>query len=242
MNSTSKSSRELYGNIRSELIGIHYRLLLIRQLFSSQDTNDLLNKTAIRFFNTLKWDLLNTISISISRLTDSAKSFNKYNNASLQQLISSLDSISYPELFRSLRNILAQIKAKSSRIEDWRKKWAAHRDLDVVHGSAPKPVTSLNEIDEVVSLIRKFLNEFEDVFQDGEINLYGKSDTEVKNIADNEQLRIKHEFYENMIFPDDGNTIVEIIKQANHPRIIEDNIRRKQIRLSAKSLSLISKS
>ena len=214
MNSTSKSSRELYGNIRSELIGIHYRLLLIRQLFSSQDTNDLLNKTAIRFFNTLKWDLLNTISISISRLTDSAKSFNKYNNASLQQLISSLDSISYPELFRSLRNILAQIKAKSSRIEDWRKKWAAHRDLDVVHGSAPKPVTSLNEIDEVVSLIRKFLNEFEDVFQDGEINLYGKSDTEVKNIADNEQLRIKHEFYENMIFPDDGNTIVEIIKQA----------------------------
>jgi len=201
-----------------------------------------LNKTAIRFFNTLKWDLLNTISISISRLTDSAKSFNKYNNASLQQLISSLDSISYPELFRSLRNILAQIKAKSSRIEDWRKKWAAHRDLDVVHGSAPKPVTSLNEIDEVVSLIRKFLNEFEDVFQDGEINLYGKSDTEVKNIADNEQLRIKHEFYENMIFPDDGNTIVEIIKQANHPRIIEDNIRRKQIRLSAKSLSLISKS
>jgi len=214
LNSTSKSSRELYGNIRSELIGIHYRLLLIRQLFSSQDTNDLLNKTAIRFFNTLKWDLLNTISISISRLTDSAKSFNKYNNASLQQLISSLDSISYPELFRSLRNILAQIKAKSSRIEDWRKKWAAHRDLDVVHGSAPKPVTSLNEIDEVVSLIRKFLNEFEDVFQDGEINLYGKSDTEVKDIADNEQLRIKHEFYENMIFPDDGNTIVEIIKQA----------------------------
>lgn len=214
MNSISKSTRQLCGNIRSELIGILYRLLLIRQLFTSQDTNDLLNKTAIRFFNTLKWDLLNTISISISRLTDSAKSFNKYNNASLQQLIDSLDSISYPDLFRSLSNILAQIKTKSSRIEDWRKKWAAHRDLDVVHGSAPKPATSLNEIDEVVSLMRKFLNEFEDVFQDGEINLYGKSDTEVKDIADNEQIRIKHEFYENMIFPDDGNTIVEIIKQA----------------------------
>jgi len=119
-----------------------------------------------------------------------------------------------PNLFRWLNNILAQIKTKSSRIEDWRKKWAAHRDLDVVHGSAPKPAISLNEIDEVVSLMGKFLNESEDVFQDGEINLYGKSATEVKDIADNEQLRIKHEFYENLIFPEDGNTIVEIIKQA----------------------------
>lgn len=92
MANISKSTRELYSNIRSELIGIHYRVILVRQLFTSQDTNDLLNNTAIRFFAALKGDLMNTIAIAISRLTDPAKSFNKFKNASLQQIIESIDN------------------------------------------------------------------------------------------------------------------------------------------------------
>ncbi|HEU0291354.1 MAG TPA: hypothetical protein VFR47_01370 [Anaerolineales bacterium] len=141
MNNISKPTRELYSDIRSELRGIHYRILLVKQLFTSQDSNDLLNNTAIWFFTTLKWDLLNTIAISISRLTDPAKSSKKHNNASLQQIIVSLDSSMYSGLIQTLTSILKQIKAKSSRIENWRNKWAAHRDFDVVQGSAPMPAT-----------------------------------------------------------------------------------------------------
>jgi hypothetical protein len=217
LNNISKSTRELYSNIRSELIGIHYRVLLVRQLFTSEDINDLLNKTAIRFFSTLKWDLLNTIAITISRLTDPAKSFRMFKNASLQQIIDSLDSTAYSELIGSLTKILIQIKAKSSRIENWRKKWAAHRDFDVIQGHAPMPATSLAEIDQVLSLIGKFLNEFERVCQDPEIeiNLYDNPIT-AEEIDEIERLKIlPPNPYENIIFQDDGNTIIELIRKAN---------------------------
>lgn len=216
LNSISKSTRELYSSIRSELIRIHYRVLLIRQLFTSQDTNDLLNKTAIRFFNTLKWDLLNTIAIAISRLTDPAKSFKKFKNASLQQVIDSLDSSAHSDLIHSLTDILVQIKAKSPQIENWRKKWAAHRDFDVVQGYAPMPATSLTEIDDILSLIGKFVNEFEHVCQDPkiEINLHDTPLT-AEELDEMERLKIlPPNAYENMIFQDDGNTIIKIIKQA----------------------------
>lgn len=218
MNSISKPTRELYSNIRSELTGIHYRVLLVRQLFTSQDTNDLLNKSAIRFFTTLKWDLLNTIAIAISRLTDPAKSFKKFKNTSLQQIINSLDTNAYSELIISLTDILVQVKAKSSRIENWRKKWAAHRDFDVVQGYAPMPATSLIEIDEVLFLIGKFVNEFERVCQDPkiEINLYDNPIT-AEELDEMERLKIlPPNPYENRHFlPDDGNTIIELIKKAN---------------------------
>ncbi len=218
LNNISKSTRELYSNIRSELTGIHYRVILVKQLFTSQDTNDLLNKAAIRFFTTLKWDLMNTIAIAISRLTDPAKSFNKFKNASLKQIIDNLDSAAYPELIQSLTDILAQIKAKSSRIENWRKKWAAHRDFDVVQGYALMPATSLTEIGEVLSLIGKFVNEFERVCKDPkiEINLYDNPLT-AEEFDQMERLKINPPLvYENMRFlPDDGNTIIELIKRAN---------------------------
>jgi len=221
LNNISKSTRELYSNIRSELIGIHYRVLLVRQLFTSQDTNDLLNKTAIRFFTTLKWDLMNTIAIAISRLTDPAKSFNKFKNASLQQIIDSLDSVAHSDLIRSLTDILAQIKAKSSRIENWRKKWAVHRDFDVVQGHTPMPATSLNEIDEVFALIAKFVNEFERVCQDQGVEYIHDGIEPIEEFAhrvsEGERLKIYAPIpYENRHFlPDDGNTIIELIKKAN---------------------------
>lgn len=215
MNNISKPTRELYSNIRSELVGLYYRLILIRQLFTSKETNDFLNQAAIRFFTTLKWDLLDTIAIAVGRLTDSAKSFNKYNNCCLQQLIDSLDS-SNQDLISSLNNTLSQIKAKSSRIKNWRKKWAAHRDFDIVQGSASMPAISLKEIDDVLSLIGKFLNEFERIYQDrnSEIDLYNNP-MAFKKFEETERLKIyPPNPYENMVFQDDGNTIIELIKQA----------------------------
>jgi hypothetical protein len=217
LNNISKSTRELYSNIRSELIGIHYRVLLVKQLFTLQETNALLNYTAVTFFTTLKWDLLNTITIATSRLTDPAKSFKKFQNASLEQIIKSLDSKTYPRLIQSLTNILGQIKTKSSRIENWRNKWEAHRDLDIVQGNILLPATSLKEIDEIISLIGDFLNEFESIFQDTkiEINLYDNHLT-AEEFNEMERLKIfPPNPYENMIFQDDGNTIIELIKKAN---------------------------
>ena len=221
MNAVSKPTRELYSNLRSEIIRIHYRLQLVRRLFVSLDIVDLLYKTAPQFFRTLRIDLMDTIVIAISRFTDPAKSFNQFDNASLQQLIHSLDSNIYSDLIRSLTNILDQIKAKSSRIEKWRKKWAAHRDFAVVQGLIPMPATSLVEIDVVLTLLGSFMNEFESVCQDRNIEYVNDGTMPPEEfahlISEGERLKIfPPTSYENIRFyPDDGNTIIELVKKAD---------------------------
>ncbi|MDP1715771.1 MAG: hypothetical protein Q8L41_13605 [Anaerolineales bacterium] len=217
MSDIPNPTRELYQSLRSELIGIHYRLRVLRQLFTSQETVDLLNKTAYRFFNTLRNDLLDTIVLMTNHLLDPAKT-KKYSNASLQQLIDALDSTAYPGLVANLEDIREKIKSKSSRIENCRMKWGAHRDFDVLLGQASMPKTSLIEIDEVLGLIGEFLNEFERICQNlrEEINLYDKSVFEVKEIAENERLKINPPIdYENMAFQDDGRTILDLIIRAS---------------------------
>ena len=158
------------------------------------------------------------IVIAISRLTDPAKSLNKFHNASLHQLIQSLDTSTTSEIIKSLTEIFSQIKRKSSRIEYWRKKWAAHRDMEVVQGLAPKPAISLIEVDEVLTLIGKFINEFERVYQDTkvEINLYDNQFS-VEELDEMERLKIHTPIpYENVRFlPDDGNTIIEFLNKAH---------------------------
>lgn len=212
----TKPVRELYRNIRGELIRLHYRRLLIRQLFTSPDTNELLNTAAIRFFTTLKWDILDTITIAISRLTDPPIT-RGFKNASMQQFIKNLDSSAYPDLVKSLNALHAELKSKAARIINWRNKWSGHRDFDVVEGRAPLPAMSLLEVDDALGLIGKFLNEFEIVFQDipSEINLFDHPEL-AKELDEIERLKIFSPMpYDNMQFlPDDGNTIVELIKKG----------------------------
>ena len=226
MDGASTITREIYASLRGEVIGIHYRNLLLHQLFTSRDTVNLLSNTAFRFFNTLMGDLLDTITISIGHLTDKARMFNKYDNASLEQLIASLDDSTQMDLICRLNNILAQIKDKSTRIENWRNKWAAHRDLDSLRGITPAPIAlSLKEIDEIIQLCGKFLNEFENIFQDPpetEVNITYDSASE-ESLADQlqgrDRLRIYPPIhYENLVYHDDGNTIINLIKRANRIR------------------------
>ena len=178
----------------------------------------MLNKAAIHFFPTLKWDLLNTITIIIGRLIDPPVSFKKFHNASLQQLIDQLDSSKYPDLVNSLNSILSRIKTKSARIEKWRNKWSGHRDFDIIQGKDPLPAITLKEVDETQILIGKFLNEFESVFQDFkmEVELDGNPNL-VKELDDIRQLEIYPPTpYEGRSFlPDDGNTIIELVRKAN---------------------------
>jgi hypothetical protein len=180
------------------------------------DTNDLLNKVAICFFTTLKWDLLDTITIAISRLTDPPNT-GGFNNASLQQIINQLDAHALPDLVKSLYDICAKLKLKTARIINWRNKWSGHRDFGVIDGRVPLPAMSLKEVDEALRLIGKFLNEFEAVFQDisGEINLHDNHQI-VEELAEIERLKIfPPSPYENIQFlPDDGNTLIELVKRG----------------------------
>jgi hypothetical protein len=216
MSTLTKSTRDLYYDIRAELVNLHYRKLLINRLFTSQETNDLLNKAALRFFTTLKWDLFDTITIKISRMIDPAVSMKKFNNASLKQLISNIDSTTNLDLVNLLNDIHKQLEKETKRIVNWRNKWAGHRDFDVVQGLSPDPAISLPEIDKALSLIGKFLNEFEAVFQDNPVTYlfngeYSDVEIEEKLVS---QIHPPTPYEDRVFHPDDGDTIIELVKKA----------------------------
>jgi hypothetical protein len=223
MNATSTATRELYHSLRSEVIGIDYRLRVFRKLFTAQETVDLLNREATRFFFTLRLDLLDTIVLAINRLLDPAKSLNIYDNASLQQLVDSPDRRNQKSLIAELKRTLAQVRAKSARLKNWRDKWVSHRDLEVLLGQAPKPVTSLVEFDEVLAELQAFMNKFESCFQDPArehvFDGKGSSNEYALEVLEWERLKIEPPTdYANIYFiPDDTNIIIDLIKRANSP-------------------------
>jgi hypothetical protein len=215
MYTVPNQTRELYRSLRLEVFGIHYRLRVLKQLFTSQEIVDLLNKTAPSFFKMLKIDLLDTVVLMISRLLDTTKTFNKYPNASLQQLIDGLDLTACPELIAELKGLLKGIKTKSERLKYWRDKWTGHRDFDVLLGLASTPKISLIEFDDTLSLIGKFLNEFEGRFYDKEINLI-ENLLSIEDINELSRLKVYQPSpYEDQRFPsDDGNSIINLINKS----------------------------
>ena len=165
-NMIQKNTRELYQQLRSEVIGVHYHWKIFRQLFFSQEVVNLLNNSAERFFFVLRLDLLDLIPLGLGRLTDSSMTLNKYPNVTLEQLIDSLDPNSHSELIVVLREGLADIRSKCVRIENWRNKWAAHRDFNTVIEPITKIGFSPAEVETVLAALRSFMNEFERVCQD----------------------------------------------------------------------------
>jgi AbiU2 len=218
-NTIQKNTRELYQHLRSEVIGVHYRWKIFRQLFFSQEVVDLLNSSAGRFFSMLRLDLLDLISLALGRLTDSSKSLNKYPNVTLEQLIDSLDPNSHSELITVLRERLTDLKSKCARIENWRNKWAAHRDLHTVIEPITRVGFSPSDVETVLAALRSFMNEFERVCQDTNLTyIYDNNISPEENgefFRESERLKIGPPTdYQEFPFADDGNTIIEILRKA----------------------------
>jgi hypothetical protein len=208
--SLSKDAREIYANLREELLGLQYRYFLLNQLYADQDTYDLLLKVSRKIFYTHKADLLDLITIIIGRLCDSRDSQHYEHN----DLNASLDQLIYyagPTTQRKLNRIRVKIINKSKRIRNWRNKWSGHRDAEIVQKIIPYPSMSVPEINEVITLIGNFLNEFEEEYSDKKVEY---CNVDVVAVEEGERLRI-HEpvSYTNTIYLDDGMQLVRIIKE-----------------------------
>lgn len=175
----------------------------------------------------LRFDLLDAIVLAFTRLTDPAKSFNKYSNASLQQLIDSLDTQSHSALAQLLQRHLANVRNKCERIEKWRDKWAAHRDLQAVL----QPISGIGfspaEVEEALAGLRAFMNEFERACQDPKAECVYLDDNKISSaefatfVSESERLRIDPPFgYDKILFPDDGDTIIELLKRAKASALV----------------------
>ncbi|HEY1091104.1 MAG TPA: hypothetical protein VGE47_08440, partial [Burkholderiaceae bacterium] len=164
------SVAEVYDKLRSEVTWLHGRWICYRQLFAhSQKRIDLLNESASTFFFIIQDVLLDEVQVSLSKLTDPAKS-GKHENLSLEQLQTRLEAPADQALAATCRALLDELHLQCDPFRKRRHKRLAHLDLAVAlrTPAQPLPDVSRQMIEGALATLRNYLNAIEMHFNDSE--------------------------------------------------------------------------
>lgn len=181
---------EVYGKLKTEITWMHGRWMVYRQLFAESEKRiDLLNESAPTFFYIIQDVLLGEIQVSLSKLTDPARS-GKFDNLSLEQLQMRVKANGQPQLAARLRQLLDELQLKCEPFRARRNKQLAHLDLTTAMESSlnPLPGISRQMIEEALKLVRECMNEIERHYCENTI------------------------FYEEFIMQSDGEALVSMLK------------------------------
>ena len=121
------------------------------------------------FFFIIQDVLFDEIQVSLSKLTDPAKT-GKHENLSLENLQNHLELYGNSVLAQRNRTILDTLQAQSTPFREWRNKQLAHLDLltSMKSSSNPLPDISREMIEKALFTLRKYLNEIELYYNDAE--------------------------------------------------------------------------
>jgi hypothetical protein len=214
MDPLSKPVRMLYRNVQSEIKLLFFRWQLFRRLYDRDGiTLTILERSAAYFFSVLRIDLLDLITLAISRLLEAPVTKDSQ-NASMQQLADLIGGID-PNLKKKLDIHTANARSNSKGIRDWRRKWSGHRDLGVV---LKKQKLGFNRRDVTATLteMNSFLNEFEKVFQDDAFSSVGGSvEEQLRQSREYDDYRVfEPTDLEHTVFIGDGDSLVEMLAKA----------------------------
>lgn len=160
----------VFAQIKHELTVIHYRWTLYRQIFGTNSARiDIANRTASNVFAELQWLLIDYMVLSLSKLTDPARTRGN-DNLSFAYLIESVQNQGANELASELSLMLEQLHGKCEEFRTIRNKRIAHNDLVVAldDGSSPLPGVSREQIEQVLESARAITNKVELFFQDSQ--------------------------------------------------------------------------
>jgi hypothetical protein len=163
---------EVYEELKTEITWLHGRWIVYRQLFAESEKRiDLLNECASAFFYIIQDLLLGEVQVSLSKLTDPAKS-RRFDNLSLEQLQARLEEHGDQSLATKTRSVLDQIHLKSKPFREWRNKRLAHLDLTTAMKSSPDPLPGISRqmIEDALALVRRFMNMIEGHYKDSEVS------------------------------------------------------------------------
>lgn len=171
MTSIPKDIDDVYEELKTEITWLHGRWVVYRQLFAESEKRiDLLNDCASAFFYIIQDVLIGEIQISLSKLTDQARS-GKFNNLSLEQLQALVDTHGDQTLAAQTRLVLDQLHSKCEPFRVWRNKRLAHLDLTTAMKSNADPLPGISRqmIEDALSLVREFMNKIEGHYRDSEV-------------------------------------------------------------------------
>lgn len=181
---------EVYAVLKTEVTWLHGRWICYRQLFGESERRiELLNECASSFFFIIQDLLLDEVRISLSKLTDLAKS-GKFDNLSLEQLQLRIEAHGDASLASANRVLLDSLHAQCAPFREWRNKQLAHLDLLTSMKAAPNPLPGISRqmIDNALETLRNYMNGIERYYSDSE---YG---------------------YEHFIMSSDASALVSMLK------------------------------
>jgi len=161
---------EVYTVLKTEVTWLHGRWICYRQLYGESNRRiELLNECASTFFFIIQDVLLDEVQVSLSKLTDPAKS-GKFDNLSLEQLQARLEVHADASLARTSRVLLDKMRTQCAPFREWRNKQLAHLDLLTSMKAAPNPLPGISRqmIDEALETVRNYMNGVERHYFDSE--------------------------------------------------------------------------
>ncbi|MCA8987728.1 MAG: hypothetical protein KDA78_08825 [Planctomycetaceae bacterium] len=184
--------KEVYEAIEDELIWLHGRWRLYRQLYGAdQETLDLLNNSAPTFFGMLQFLWLDYVVLEICSLTDPPRSYGR-DNLVLRQLYEMLDPQRDADLRRELRECGRSIDEACGKLRMIRNRRIAHKDQRTALGAYQSPIlgVSRQDVEDALAAMRAYANNFRMHFLGSEMS------------------------YEEFILPDDARSLLNILQQV----------------------------
>lgn len=152
--------QELWAELSADVVWLHGRWLIYRQLFgTSEDRVNLLNEAAGTVTWILQNLLLHDVQMSLSKIGDPAGS-GKKKNLTLRRLQLELRDSGETSVSTGMEPLLTAFEESCGKIRYRRDKWLAHSDLDTKLNARAAPLTgpSRAEIEEVLNALRAVMN------------------------------------------------------------------------------------
>jgi hypothetical protein len=170
MDTMPSDVKDIFEELQTEITWLHGRWIIYRQLFGHSERRvELLNACASAFFYIIQDILLNDIQVSLSKLTDPART-GKYDNLSLEQLQERIEATGDEQLAGRLRQLLNTLHDKCQAFRIRRNKRLAHLDLITAmqKGANSLPPISRQMIADALEIIREYMNVIDGHYCDNE--------------------------------------------------------------------------
>jgi len=158
-----KELQEAFERAKQELTHLHYRWIMYVQLFGKNSYRiDLINQTASNFLVEYQWLVIDSMVLSLSKLTDPAQMRGNW-NLSFTYLADKIEKSDKKNIVSELRNILCELNTSVEHFREIRNKKIAHNDLAVALDSenSPLPGVSRADVKQALKLAGDFLNKIE---------------------------------------------------------------------------------
>jgi hypothetical protein len=218
------SIKEVFEQLKSEITSLHARWKIYRQLFGHSDERiGLLNRCAPTFFFFIHGVLIDEIQLSIGKLTDRART-GKNENLSFKKLHEQIEELGDEVLSSTLSEILIDLCGEPNNpdkpgrcevIRNRRHKRIAHFDLKTLiqPDTDPLPGVSRQMIEDVLALVRKYMNTIEGYYCQSE-----------------------YRYHDPIIGPYDGEALVAVLEDGLEFRRLEIESVKKRYELSDEDL------